>query len=56
MTSMDDRPDEKALGTAANFTILDASGNKVNFGDIYKEKKTIVVFIRKYSTFDQLVC
>lgn len=47
-TRMDDRPDEKALSAAANFSILDSSGNRVNFGDIYKEKKTIVVFIRKY--------
>ncbi|KIP04326.1 hypothetical protein PHLGIDRAFT_200269 [Phlebiopsis gigantea 11061_1 CR5-6] len=45
---MDDRPDEKALSAAADFSILDSSGNRVNFGDIYKEKKTIVVFIRHF--------
>ncbi|KAG6915938.1 hypothetical protein DXG01_009204 [Tephrocybe rancida] len=41
-------PDDKALSNAANLEVLDSQGNKVAFSSIFKEQKTIVVFIRHF--------
>ena len=43
---MEGVPDENAVSKAANLAVFDAAGNEVKFGDLFKNKKTIVVFIR----------
>lgn len=52
---MEGIPDEQSISAAAEFKLLDASGKEVRFGDLFKEKKTIVVFIRKNFCLHHLV-
>ncbi|KAJ3557469.1 hypothetical protein NM688_g1460 [Phlebia brevispora] len=41
-------PDTEHVSRAAEMTVYDVTGNKVLFGDLIKEHKTIVVFIRHF--------
>jgi len=40
---------EAELAAAAELTVFDRNGNKVNFGSLYEYQKTIVVFVREFS-------
>ena len=42
-------PDQEQIAQAAELILYDADGGKVKFGDLIKERKTIVVFIRSAS-------
>lgn len=46
----EDQLGQKSVSTAAQLSIYDATGKKCEFGDIFKEHKSIIVFIRKYSS------
>ena len=48
---MDNIPDEKSVSAGANLPVYDASGSKIKFGELFREHKTIVVFIREYFIF-----
>ena len=41
-------PDSATLKKAGGLTVFDDEGKKVEFGSIFAEKKTIVVFVREY--------
>ena len=41
--------DARALETATDIPIFNSKGEKVRFGDIFANQKTIVVFVRAYS-------
>lgn len=41
-------PDEETIQKAAEHEIYDLNGNKVKFGSLFAEQKTIIVFIRAY--------
>lgn len=48
---MEGIPDENAVAKAAELYVFDSEGRQVKFGDLFKDKKTILVFIREYSWF-----
>ncbi|PSS02369.1 hypothetical protein PHLCEN_2v4062 [Hermanssonia centrifuga] len=39
-------PDADAIAQASNLAVYDLDGKEVKFGDLFKEQKTIVIFIR----------
>ena len=41
--------DAKALETATDIHVFNSKGEKVRFGDVFSNQKTIVVFIRAYN-------
>lgn len=41
--------DTKALKTTLNIQVFNSDGGMVQFGDIFADQKTIVVFIRAYT-------
>ncbi|KDQ20347.1 hypothetical protein BOTBODRAFT_632932 [Botryobasidium botryosum FD-172 SS1] len=45
-------PTEAQLKAAAAIEIRDEQGNKVPFGSLYEDQKTVVVFIREFQTPD----
>lgn len=47
-------PDEATLNEAASLEIFTANGDKITFGSLFAEQKTVVVFIRGYFTFELL--
>ena len=46
MAAYTNLPDKEQIAKAVELTVFDANGGKVKFGDLVKERKTIVVFIR----------
>jgi len=46
MTDFKALPDEKVISEASNIDILDSKGEKVKFGSLFEQQRTIVVFIR----------
>jgi len=48
MTDFKALPDEKVISEASNIDILDYKGEKVKFGSLFEQQKTIVVFIRMF--------
>ncbi|KAJ7064690.1 AhpC/TSA antioxidant enzyme-domain-containing protein [Mycena amicta] len=45
---MSETLDQKTLEAACKFDVWDAKGDKVNFGSLFAEQKTIIVFIRHF--------
>ncbi|GJE89554.1 AhpC/TSA antioxidant enzyme family protein [Phanerochaete sordida] len=45
---MEGIPDESTVAKAAELSVFDSTGSQVKFGDLFKDKKTIVVFIRHF--------
>ena len=45
---MENVPDENSISSAASLSIYNSSGQKKEFGELFGERKVIVVFIRKY--------
>lgn len=39
-------PSEEKITQAADMPVYDSQGNKVQFGDIFKDQRSVVVFIR----------
>ena len=44
--AMEGIPDEISISKAAELTVFDSAGKEVKFGDLFEDKKTILVFIR----------
>lgn len=42
-------PDAEALSKAAELDVFDVNGEKVKFGELIKDRKTVVVFISEYT-------
>lgn len=56
-TTSSNLPDSANLVRASGMSVYDAAGKEVPFGSLYKDKKTIIVFIRTYSpTFTVAPC
>lgn len=47
MKQPDETPDEATLNAAATLEIFTEKGDKITFGSLFKERKTVVVFIRE---------
>ncbi|EKM61529.1 uncharacterized protein PHACADRAFT_190701 [Phanerochaete carnosa HHB-10118-sp] len=45
---MEGIPDESAISKAAELTVLDLTGQNVKFGDLFEDKKIVVIFIRHF--------
>ena len=43
--------DQKTLGTVADYIVWSEWGQKIKFGSLYAERKTVVVFIRLSPSF-----
>jgi len=43
-------PDDKIISEASDIDILNSKGEKVKFGSLFEQQKTIVVFIRMFSS------
>ena len=43
-------PTEATLAEIANFAVYDSQGKTTDFGSLFRNQKTIVVFIRKYTS------
>jgi len=61
MTDFKVLPDEKIISEASNTDILDSKGEKVKFGSLFEQQKTIVVFIRMFPSiqiplFHRITC
>ncbi|KAF8901382.1 AhpC/TSA antioxidant enzyme-domain-containing protein [Gymnopilus junonius] len=41
-------PDEKTIQRASELNVLDVNGENVEFGSLFKDEKTVVVFIRHF--------
>jgi hypothetical protein len=41
-------PDENTITEAAELEVFDVNGDKVKFGSIFAEEKTLVVFISQF--------
>lgn len=39
-------PDQATVAKAAALNVFDAEGNQLSFGSLFRDQKTIVVFIR----------
>jgi len=50
MTDFKALPDDKVISEASNIDILNSKGEKVKFGSLFEQQKTIVVFIRMFSS------
>ncbi|THU82749.1 hypothetical protein K435DRAFT_784502 [Dendrothele bispora CBS 962.96] len=48
MSAAEDLPDQKLVQKISDIELVDVDGNKVKFGTVIADKKTIVVFIRHF--------
>lgn len=53
MKDFKELPDQERMEEAAELDIFDIEGNKIKFGALFKEQKTIVVFISERNIVKQ---